>query len=371
MRQPFWELKFKGGRFEEHAIPLEVLKDLSSLKDILDDIARENFKTTKNRQHLPINFDKNISIALGGIDKDSAILSLLFVAYNSLSAPEFENYTYARDRIIECVRQASEDLPITAISKESLVLFDKFGRTLRENEYIELSSGNENNKAVIYSQKTRESILKKYDTPELLTKDISLKGKFYSVDTDKNTYGFKTIYGENIVSAIKDDFKYEIVDYIKQSLRDVFFFIEGVGVYENNKLKTISEISQINQLDELDISVRLVELSTLKKGWLDGEGEPLSKEFMSWIEKSFEDSYQSTLPLPHLFPMENGGISAEWFKDDRLCKCDIALEINPNHTGMILCSEIGSGKTLNFDADGWKQVSEYIAERSEVCCDEQ
>lgn len=117
--------------------------------------------------------------------------------------------------------------------------------------------------------------------------------------------------------------------------------------------------------------MRLSELSALKDGWLDGEGVALQKEFLMWLDKCFEDKYPSTLPLPHLFPMPNGGISAEWFEHEHECRCDTVLEINPDHSGSIYCDEDENGKTINLDENGWQQVSNCISDLNEGILDAQ
>ncbi len=68
----------------------------------------------------------------------------------------------------------------------------------------------------------------------------------------------------------------------------------------------------MNIHDPLDISARLRELRLLKDGWLDGQGVALPDEGLNWLSQAFDQHYPEDLPLPCLYPTEDGGIEAEW-----------------------------------------------------------
>ena len=64
--------------------------------------------------------------------------------------------------------------------------------------------------------------------------------------------------------------------------------------------------------NENPIGPRLNEFRHMKNGWLEGEGLAPSHEGLDWLTASFEEHYPADLPNPHLFPMEEGGVRAEW-----------------------------------------------------------
>lgn len=58
---------------------------------------------------------------------------------------------------------------------------------------------------------------------------------------------------------------------------------------------------------------RLKELSELEDGWLDGEGKNISPQVLDLAEKILKQLIVDlNVPTPHLYPTEEGGISAEW-----------------------------------------------------------
>jgi len=61
-----------------------------------------------------------------------------------------------------------------------------------------------------------------------------------------------------------------------------------------------------------DVTKRLSELSLLKAGWLDGEGEVVNLVGLKTFERLFEQYYPIEFQQPYVFPMLNGNIQLEW-----------------------------------------------------------
>ncbi len=81
-----------------------------------------------------------------------------------------------------------------------------------------------------------------------------------------------------------------------------------------------------NATGPLNIAKRLNEISLLQDGWLNGGGIAPKKEDIQWFSVVFENSYDSSLPLPYLYPTINGGIQAEWINGDHDVSLNIDLE---------------------------------------------
>ena len=60
-----------------------------------------------------------------------------------------------------------------------------------------------------------------------------------------------------------------------------------------------------------DFNERMKEMESLKKGWLDGDGKTISKEVIDLVQD--EVLKRLSFCPPHIFPMESGGLSLEWF----------------------------------------------------------
>lgn len=360
---PFWEPHFHGARFGSHTLPLDCLKDLIVLKDIIQHVAAQQFREKNNRKRIPRNFNKKVSIDIANVSEGCAAISLvLILAQGLLYSGTIDAYNSAKFAVIEAVNQAASNSPITALPKDALRLFDKLGRGLHDDEFIELDHNSNNSQQARYDKNIRKIILKASEQPLEMTQEISLKGRIYEIDLDKNTYGFDPLYQGKITSYIPYEYHNDIVQEIDRSNRGGYIQLDGVGVFLDGVLTKISEISNITELDDMDVSIRLHELATLKPGWLDGVGAPLSISFVKWLDANFEQYYPASFPLPYIYPTAEGGASLEWENDKFV---EFSMEIDPEtHHGALYALERTTEREIVEDvaltAEGWAKVTKLL-----------
>ena len=114
----------------------------------------------------------------------------------------------------------------------------------------------------------------------------------------------------------------------------------------------------------LDIPTRLEEFRSLEDGWLEGHGKAPSHEGLNWIEAAFARHYPLELPLPYLFPTEEGGIQAEW----SLGSNEISLEIDlGSHVGfwhvLDMTTDCEDSRKVRLDDEtDWNRLTAFIQE---------
>jgi hypothetical protein len=74
------------------------------------------------------------------------------------------------------------------------------------------------------------------------------------------------------------------------------------------------------------ITNRLVQLASLKNGWLNGEGVSPSPEQLFKFGKIFLHEYDPGLPKPYFYPTCQGGLIVEWDINDWMVSLEINLE---------------------------------------------
>lgn len=75
--EPFVTHVLKGARFEEHAVPLTVLPDLTAYRDLVLEVARALFfRENPGRQRVPRGFDESFELVLRTIGEGSAVAPL-------------------------------------------------------------------------------------------------------------------------------------------------------------------------------------------------------------------------------------------------------------------------------------------------------
>jgi hypothetical protein len=107
------------------------------------------------------------------------------------------------------------------------------------------------------------------------------------------------------------------------------------------------------------VVLRLDELAKLKDGWLDGGGRAPSHALIDGLKSGFENSFDPGLPLPYLYPTEDGGLQAEWTMGD----WEISLEVQSEDLRgeyRATSSKDTTTQTLDLnlaDPRGWEQLN--------------
>ncbi len=118
--------------------------------------------------------------------------------------------------------------------------------------------------------------------------------------------------------------------------------------------------------DSLDPAAQLADFRVLADGWLDGDGIAPQPEGLDWLAARFDLHYADDLAPPHLYPMPDGGVVAEWSfgVHEASVEFDLAARIGVWHlldTGADTTEEC----VLEFDsAEAWRWLDDAIRELS-------
>ena len=135
--EEFLKPKLVGGRFEVHAIPLDFLRDLAALNDIIMECARSAYlKANPGRSRLPKGFADEFALCLSGVEPGSALpaITLFFGLLGVTPEPVVDYLRTARDNLVRGVRAAAEDRQPTEYlpPEQRFKRFKNFGERLRE-----------------------------------------------------------------------------------------------------------------------------------------------------------------------------------------------------------------------------------------------
>lgn len=360
-----------GDRFQEHTLPLELLEDLSTLQAMTTEMAKWLYlQKNQGRQRIPKNFTHGISFELQNIEPGSTIPKIVLVAsFAGLFPAENVNFfEEAKERIIQAVQAAEVDGNINDYAPDSVLsYFNKFGKNLRNDEYIEFRP--EENQKAVFNKESRRRLILASSTSNEFTENVNLRGYISEMDQTKKSFHIELVNGQRILSDYDDTFKETLMESFMNYNQKQKVLLSGTGRFsKTNKLLGLKEVQEIVQLEELDVPFRLEELSVLKDGWLDGHGIAPDKSGLDWLAEMFELFYDPGLPLPHVFPTPDGGVQVEWSIGER----EIALKID-------LLSRIGDYLEVNINTDkdfdsifkldneeGWKNLNERLAVAKET-----
>ena len=366
--QPFLRPRLTGARFEGGAVPLEFLKDLAVLEEMIVEVAKsEFFKDHPKRQRSPRGFTEGIELKLTGIEAGSAtpVISLDVTPVTLFRLPP-ENQEYferARDSIVNAIDAAEQNRPITDhLPEESLGYFDRFGRSLREGEAIEfVTPGRE--RRTRFTRETRRRLLLASSRMKELTDETSVRGSVPEADQDNMTFEIQLIEGRRVKAPLDPQHFDTILEAFNNYQNGTRVLLQGIGRFNRNeRLLRFDSIEHVTILDPLDISSRIEELRLLKDGWLEGSGKGLSPEGLEWLAKSFSQQFPDDLPLPHLYPMAKGGVQAEWTLGPAEVTLEIDLETRQGDWHLLNTeTDAEDSRMLELEeADDWRWFTEEI-----------
>jgi hypothetical protein len=316
----FLRPKLDGPRFQDHAIPLDFLKDLAVFEEFVISIAKAEWrKDNPSRQRTPRGFMSGVAVKLKQVDGGSAIPVLTAFIASTVSllpnavSPQQIYLERARARIIEAVAAAETGgNPTAFVPAESLAYFDRFGRGLREGESMSFSRDGGVAPARLTPQ-TRRRLALAAPGVQFITDDAMRRGTVVDTNDADRTFTIRLANGQEVQAPLSPEHRDAILDAQKEAPGGVRVAVRGVGRFNrSDKLISFEDVEDVTPLEPLDVPTRLDELQLLKAGWLAGSGESLDPTSLDRLGQLFTAYYPSELPLPYTFPTERGGVQLEW-----------------------------------------------------------
>ena len=342
--------KLEGKRFEDHAIPVELLEDFAVLQELIFEIAKDIYlKQNPERQRVPKGFTDEVYLKLIDVKPGSAIPNFILASAMGVSTSLFpkniEYFEQAKTELISYVVQ-SEKNDITAEFKDKYKMyFNRLGKNLLASESIILNPNSNSDYKASINKTTRKQIILSSNNNKEYSNTIFINAVVHEMNKENGTFGvmfenriFQDIPYDNHFETIKnafDDFENRPLVSIKAS-----------GIFNSNdKLKKIEQLESVDILDPLDISVRLKTLSELEEGWLNGEGKKLNVGRLQEFENLFNLYFNPHHPLPAIYPTIDGNIQLEW----TIAEHEISLNVNlENLSAEYLCSNLTDDSSLEF-----------------------
>lgn len=338
----FLKPRLVGPRFDDGTIPLEMLGDLAVLQELVVEVAKWKYlETNPHRSRSPKGFTDRASLTLTGIKRSSAIplIDLRFHIPHDNSDPQLENmpepfeyyFEQALDAIIDAISAAETDTLTQAhLPDKCLEYFDRFGRSLRDDESIELSSPTRQKPARLTKGTRRKLVLA--SRIREISEEVYIRGYIPEADQRRMSFEVQLLEGRRIQSSMQSQHLQVVLEVFNDYRDDRKAWIRGIGKYDRQgNLVRLESIEDIVALDPLDVSARLDEFRTMQDGWMDGTGNAPESAGLDWLSDSFERLFSDDLPLPHLFPTPDGGIEAEWSLGERAVIFEIDLNSHRGH----------------------------------------
>ncbi len=358
-KEPFVRLRLVGARYDDHSVPLEFLRDIAVLEEMIVEVAKFMFlRDNPDRQRSPRGFTKDIRLALATISPGSTALEILLVSEPPTLLPT-TNQAYfgkARDLIISAIDAAEHEDPLPQeLPETTLSYFDKVGRSLKDGEAIEFDSPDHKTTATLNREIRRRLVLASSKVKEL-TEEIAIRGTVPEADQDDMTFEILLADRHKVQAPASPQHLDTILRAFNGYVDGMHVLFQGIGRFSRNEqLVGFDSIEHLSILDALDVGVQIDELRLLEDGWLDGEGLAPPSDGLDWLYSAFDRHYPDEVPLPHLYPTEGGGVQAEWSLGPNEVTFDIDLATHVGEWHVLDTeSDVDSQRTLNCDNnDDW------------------
>jgi hypothetical protein len=364
MNSEFLKPRLVGSRFEDHSIPVEVLKDWAAFEGLIVETARWLYlEGNHKRKRTPRGFAQSFSLHLSQVEPGSAIpVFELPHAPGALVPDVFASwFEKARDRVLDTIEAVSQGLPVDdLLPKPLLAYFDQFGRSLRDDEKIEFKRG-ETQPKVIYDRRVRKTLVLKSATE--YRSEESVRGAMSELNLENRTFILKLIGGERVTGYFSEELRNAAHDALG-AYGESLVMVEGAVVRDqSDNRKRIEQVTRIEPLDPLDVPARLEALSLLREGWMDGDGVKPEEVGLAWFAKAWVEHCPENVPLPYVYPTITGGIQLEW----SFSVCAVSVEIDlVKYAAELLASRTTDGEILEEIAmnlslpNDWKRLTERV-----------
>lgn len=344
---PFARLRLTGGRFDGEGMPVETLVELTAYRDLVLAVAKELFRAAHpTRERVPRGFAERLQLRLRTVEGGSAVPVLERVAATGTLLTGEDEFTQARDAIEDVVAAVAGggDLP-DGFPRGALVLFNRFGQTLRSDEAIELRRGAATTGARYTRDVRKRLVLNQRRTFQEEVEDI---GWVSEVDADHMSCLIRLRMGPaSPIPAPLDEVSFAAAkEVLEPKGEGPPVRISGVGVFDTDqrliRFDSIHDVTVLEDADELaTLDRRFDELAALPAGWLDGEGASPDAVVLDRARRILAELVYFDVPRPRVFPTPEGGVQAEW----TVAGHEVSVTFEPDGTLYAVSVNLASGQT--------------------------
>lgn len=348
--ETFLKAHLEGDRFEQHAIPLDLLRDLSAIEDLMLETAKWRYlQDHPDRIRVPKGFTDSVFLSLSAIESGSAVATINLVVKTEELFDQSELYfERARQSVLGAISAAGQSGRILDHLPDNLLnYFNRIGRSLREREALVLGDRD----GVIRARLTppiRKTLVFASDKAKQYSEDVTLRGYVPEVDQERRTFQMQLAGGRRIAADIDPAHESVVLRAFNHYRECMKISVQGVAVYDKaDRLQRIESVDHVAELDPLDVAARIDELKLLTDGWLDGAAKAPDHGELDWAQELFETHFPDHLQLPFIYPTPEGGIQAEW----SVGATEVTLELD---------LEARSGNWHEYNLESQDEVSESL-----------
>lgn len=308
---PYLRLKFEGGRFEGHAMPVDVLAEFVTMQDLVQVVARQMFlKANPTRVRAPRGFNGACKLHLAATEPNCFTADLVLASHQP-QAEHWAMFDDARAWTMKALHAAAAAGPPPPDVPDALGLLSQLGRHLVDQEIIGVSG---NGKSATLDARARSSM--QAWAPEDYRYEAELEGEVVAVDEARERFTLSVGAGRFDVPLLLEHATVVNEAMRERPIRRVL--VKGSLLVRKSRLETLESFLVLDADRASEVTPlwdRIEDLhSRLRDGWLDGRGVAISaavaertRRLVGRLLVDHDDA-----PAPRIYPTDTGGIQLEW-----------------------------------------------------------
>lgn len=365
---PFLSLHLHGARFDAGpGMPVEALPELVSYRDLVAAVARHVFlQQHSQRRRVPKGFMESFQLRIRHIGEGSAVAVLERAQPGGTLVAPPDAFDAARDLISKAIETVAEDHPVPEnFPQEALVLFNRFGTGLLDDESIELRRP-DSTAGPRLTQQSRKRLLAQ--RPQYL-RDAVRSGLVVAIEAERMRFQVRLADG-GLIWAPLDAVTFDGVKAVLEPAGlGPMVSVHGVGVFDKgDRLVQFDSVHEIAEMgdeaeDAKDEVVGALGEAVVEAGWLDGIGNATDPAVLSRAQALFAKLVESGALVPRVYPVPDGGLQAEWTIGGR----EVSVNVEPGGSLYVISVDTGSGKAHDLtipEGDAADQVLRLLLDSS-------
>lgn len=315
--QPFLQLMFDGGRFANHAVPVDVLGELETVQQLLARVARTIFfRNHPDRQRVPRGFQEAAQLFLVSSEANCFTATLERPGPWASNVEDVEIFASARDLSVRALAaiDSGGNLP-DEFPREAIDLLAALGQRLEREERLLVRTSRDGSIIALVDHRSRGRLAEITRRP--LEREEGVDGEVEKVDDAADRFTLRTRAGDRIEVPFLPAQRSTVMEALM--LRPIARIrVRGLlAVAQRLRMREVEELEVIDDERAPEVQRlwnRLDVLRDLSDGWLEGDGLTPDTGVIARVREVLARLLvdHRDIPKPSIFPTPDGGIQVEW-----------------------------------------------------------
>lgn len=308
---------FRGGRFEDASLPVDVLPDLAAYRDLIVELAKHLFlQRQPGRRRVPKGFIDSFELGIRAIQPGSTVAVLERRAPPSRHGTLLQatdDFEHARDLVDAVLEAGTKDAPLPPEFPPHLTrYFNQFGRGLRDDEHLELRRPGATTGPRL-DRTIRKRLIVRHEPRYENAVDMTARINGGVIKRGRITLELEN--GALVDGDCSESLVRQALALAEQRVRVV-----GVGAFDRgDRLEALVRVHDVIPLDEEEaersvspLDRQFAELAALVPGWFEHDTPALDAEGLRAAQAFLSGATAQGVPVPHLYPTPEAEARAEW-----------------------------------------------------------